>query len=147
MWILIIKIAIHHSESYEAVYTTHIPYVCTSPVAVAVSVGSIWSSGVRHLDLRLSLSVSQPDKLYKTIKMLARKDDRCYNISSVGFGFQCKNDPWFLLLLFYYKARVPDLTYWMVKHLREKLNTQKESQKGTRADAIIQMHHPPTHHP
>ena len=32
----------------------------------------------------------------------------------------------------------------MVKHLREKLKTQKESQKGTRADAIIQMHHPPT---
>ena len=35
----------------------------------------------------------------------------------------------------------------MVKHLREKLKTHSESQKGTRADAIIQIHPPPTHPP
>ena len=40
----------------------------------------------------------------------------------------------------YCQARVPGL-----KHLREKLKSQRESQKGTRADAIIQMHH--HHHP
>ena len=31
----------------------------------------------------------------------------------------------------------------MVKHLREKLKSHRESQKGTRADAIIQIHPPP----
>ena len=34
----------------------------------------------------------------------------------------------------------------MVKHLREKLKSHRESQKGTRADAIIQIH-PPNHQP
>ena len=46
----------------------------------------------------------------------------------------------------YCQARVPGLTYWMVKHLREKLKSHRESQKGTRADAIIQIHPPTTHH-
>ena len=32
----------------------------------------------------------------------------------------------------------------MVKHLREKLKSHRESQKGTRADAIIQIHPPTT---
>ena len=32
----------------------------------------------------------------------------------------------------------------MVKHLREKLKSHRESQKGTRADAIIQTHPPTT---
>ena len=45
----------------------------------------------------------------------------------------------------YCQAQVPGLTYWKVKHLREKLKSHKESQKGTKADAIIQIHHPPTH--
>ena len=35
----------------------------------------------------------------------------------------------------------------MVKHLREKLKCHRESQKGTRADAIIKIHQPPTHPP
>ena len=43
----------------------------------------------------------------------------------------------------YCQARGPGLTYCMVKHLKEKLKTHSESQKGTRADAIIQIHHPP----
>ena len=42
---------------------------------------------------------------------------------------------------------VPGPTDWMVKHLREKLKTHRESQKRTRADSIIQMHHPPTNPP
>ena len=32
----------------------------------------------------------------------------------------------------------------MVKHLGEKLKSHRESQKGTRADAIIQIHPPTT---
>ena len=32
----------------------------------------------------------------------------------------------------------------MVKHLREKLKSHRESQKGTRADSIIQIHPPTT---
>ena len=33
----------------------------------------------------------------------------------------------------------------MIKHLREKLKSHRESQKGTRADTIIQTHPPTTH--
>ena len=46
--------------------------------------------------------------------------------------------------IYYCQARVPALTYWMAKHLREKLKSHRESQKGTRADAIIQRHPPTT---
>ena len=35
------------------------------------------------------------------------------------------------------QARVPGLTYKMVKHLRKKLKSQRETQKGTRADFLI----------
>ena len=49
-----------------------------------------------------------------------------------------------ILEIFYCQARVPGLTYRMVKHLREKLISHRESQKGTRADAIIQIHPPTT---
>ena len=38
---------------------------------------------------------------------------------------------------------VPGLTDWMVRNLREKLKYHRESQKGTRVDAIIQI--PPPH--
>ena len=47
----------------------------------------------------------------------------------------------------YCQARVPGLTYRMVKHFREKLKSHRESQKGTRADTIIQIHHPPHNSP
>ena len=47
----------------------------------------------------------------------------------------------------YCQARIPGLTDRMVKRLREKLKTQWESQKGTRADASIQMQHSPTYVP
>ena len=47
------------------------------------------------------------------------------------------------------QAREPGLIYQMAKHLREKLReklkSHRESQKGTRADAILQI--PPTTHP
>ena len=42
------------------------------------------------------------------------------------------------------QAQVPGLTDWIVKHLREKLKYQREFQKRTKADAIIQIN-PPTH--
>ena len=42
------------------------------------------------------------------------------------------------------QARVPGLTDWMDRDLRVKLKSQRETQKGTRADAIIQIHPPTT---
>ena len=51
---------------------------------------------------------------------------------------------WMIGVFKYCQARVPSLTYWMVKHLGEKLKSHRESQKWTRADAIIQIHPPTT---
>ena len=44
-----------------------------------------------------------------------------------------------------FQAQVQGIADLMFKDLREKLKTHKESQKGSRADTIIQMHCPPTH--
>ena len=81
--------------------------------------------------------------------------DKAYFWGQRGFDFRWMTKQTFanLELLLglekwkYYQAWVPGLTYLMVKHFREKLKSHRESQKGTRADAIIKIHHPPTHPP
>ena len=59
--------------------------------------------------------------------------------------YVCLNVTFFAQAKRYCQTRVPGLTYRMrmVKHLTEKLKSHRESQKGTRADAIIQIHPPP----
>ena len=42
----------------------------------------------------------------------------------------------------YCQARVPGLADLMVRNVREKLKSNRESLKGTRDDAIIQIHPP-----